>query len=343
MSRRTRTVAIGTFALGIVGIFGIAVGRRIQAVRAIAPDLRSPGLLLVLPPVGRWTLPAWRRLLGAATRVADGVRVEARTVVAGEHEAQVLVYEPSARSEPRGALLWIHGGGLVIGHPEKENDECSRMASELGVVVVSVRYRLAPEHPFPAALGDCHTALQWLHEEAAALEVDPARIAVGGASAGGGLAAALCQLAHDETTVPIAFQLLRYPMLDDRTVDGRQHPGRDRLAWTPASNRFGWTSYLGQQAARATAPPYSVPARRADLSGLPPAWIGVGDLDLFHDEAVEYAERLEAAGVCCELVVVPGMYHGADVVRTTAPTVLSFRNQLTRALGDYLCPPKKTA
>lgn len=339
----TRSKGAVAFGAGAVGVAGIALGRRIRAVRPIAPDLRSPALMVVLPPVGRATLPAWRRLLGVATLVADGVRVDARTVSAGNHETQVVIYDPLARTGPSGALLWVHGGGLVIGCPEKENDECSRIASELGVVVVSVRYRLAPEHPFPAALDDCHTALRWLHSKAADLRVDPARIAVGGASAGGGIAAALCQLAHDAGTVPIAFQLLRYPMLDDRTVDRRQRAGRDRLAWTPASNRFGWASYLGQQGAQATAPPYAVPARREDLSGLPPAWIGVGDLDLFHDEAVQYAVRLEADGVPCELVVVPGMYHGADVVRTTAPTVLRFRNQLTRALGAYLCPPKKTA
>jgi acetyl esterase/lipase len=171
-----------------------------------------------------------------------------------------------------------------------------------------VDYRLAPAHPFPAALDDCSTALRWLHAQAGPWGVDPTRVAVGGESAGGGLAAALAQRAHDEG-VDVRFQLLVYPMLDDRTVLAAHQP--ETLVWTSPSNRAGWTAYLGHPVRPAEERPYAVPARRADLSGLPPAWVGVGDQDLFLDEDLAYADRLRAAGVGCEVELVPGLYHGA--------------------------------
>lgn len=208
-----------------------------------------------------------------------------------------------------------------------EHEVCAHYARELGILVVGVDYRLAPEHPFPAALDDCYAALRWLHDRAEQLGVDPARIAVGGASAGGGLAAGLAQRAHDLAEVPVALQVLTYPMLDDRTVLRRDHAGRGRILWTPASNRYGWTSYLGHPPGAAEPPPYAVPARRADLAGLPPAWIGVGELDLFHDEDVEYARRLEAAGVPVTLHVEPGMYHAAERDHAArVPAMAAFRD-----------------
>jgi acetyl esterase/lipase len=201
--------------------------------------------------------------------------------------------------------------------------------------VVSVKYRFAPEHPFPAALEDCYAALGWLHENAEKLGVDRGRIAIGGESAGGGLAAALAQLAHDRGELPVCFQLLVYPMLDDRTA---LDPTRPRtLVWTPTGNHFGWTSYLGHPPRLEEDRPYAVPARREDLSGLPPAWIGVGDIDLFYPENVGYAERLQAAGVACQLEVVPGFYHGAFGMAPDDSAIANgFRNSAKRALRAAL-------
>jgi acetyl esterase/lipase len=165
--------------------------------------------------------------------------------------------------------------------------------------------------------------------------VDPERIAVGGDSAGGGLAAALSQLARDRGGPPIAFQLLEYPMIDDRTV--LREPGhRGAFIWTPTSNRFAWTAYLGHVPTEGALRPYAAPARTEQLEDLPPAWVGVGELDLFHDEDVDYAKRLRAAGVACELHVEPGMYHGADSIMPNAPTSQAFRDQMTEALRAAL-------
>ena len=247
----------------------------------------------------------------------------------------VFVYEPEERSRPSGALLWIHGGGYVIGDPAAEHTVCSRYARELGIVVVTPGYRLAPEHPFPAGLEDCYAALRWLHDHADELGIDRTRIAVGGESAGGGLAAALAQLAHDRGEVPVCFQLLIYPMLDDRTALDRDRA--PTLVWTPRSNVFGWTAYLGHPPDQREDRPYAVPSRRADLSGLPPAWIGVGSIDLFHDEDVAYAERLRAAGVACQVETVPSMYHGAfSLAPAAAVTAETFRSRATAALRTAL-------
>ncbi|MFF4402521.1 alpha/beta hydrolase [Streptomyces sp. NPDC001480] len=251
---------------------------------------------------------------------------------------EVLTYQASGQA-PRAALLWIHGGGTVMGAARQENTWCSRVADELGALVVSVDYRLAPENPYPAALDDCFGALRWLQANAAALGIDPARIAVGGESAGGGLAAAVVQRAHD-SGVPVRFQLLLYPMLDDRTALRVDPPNSAIYTWTPDSNRFAWTSYLGRPPQDRDDRPYIAAARRRNLDGLPPAWIGVGDIDLFHDEDVDYARRLSEAGVACELRLESGMYHGADALLDgKAPSMTAFRTAALDALRTALAKP----
>ncbi|GGQ50008.1 alpha/beta hydrolase [Couchioplanes azureus] len=330
---------LGALAAAAV-LAAVAVRRR--AVAAVPPGLRHPVLYLPLSVTNAATLAAGRRLRFPGGRVRPGVRVERRTVPAGPGSPPVgvVVYRGAAAARATGALLWIHGGGTVLGTPAIGHAWCSRVAAELGVPVVSVDYRLAPEHPYPAALDDCHHALRWLHEQAAALGVDPARIAVGGDSAGGGLAAALAQRARD-TGPAVALQLLVYPMLDDRTVL-RERPDRPVFTWTPASNRYGWTAYLGHPPREDDDRPYVAAARRADLTGLAPAWIGVGDLDLFHREDVDYAHRLRAAGVPCELVVVPGMYHGADaLLDRREPTMTAFRTAMLKTLRSALVNPPR--
>jgi acetyl esterase/lipase len=196
-----------------------------------------------------------------------------------------------------------------------------------------VDYRLAPEHRFPIALHDCHDALTWLvHHD----DVDPSRIAIGGASAGGGLAAALALLARERAEVPLRFQLLSYPMLDDRTAVRTDIDESNFRVWNNKANEFGWQSYLGYPPGSSQVSALAAPARSEDLSGLPPAWIGVGSLDLFYDEDVAYAERLQGAGVKCRLDVVPGGFHGFDAVRRKADVSQAFRSAQLEALGDAL-------
>jgi acetyl esterase/lipase len=168
--------------------------------------------------------------------------------------------------------------------------------------------------------------LAWMRDSAVELGIDADRIAVTGPSAGGGLSAAVAQRAHDEG-IRLRAQVLGYPMIDDRTALQDSHGGRGAFLWTPQSNRFAWTAYLATPPRLSDAPQHAAPARRTDLSGLAPAWIGVGDLDLFYDESVAYAEALRACGVECELVAVPGMYHGADGLARNAPAMKEFRRK----------------
>jgi acetyl esterase/lipase len=209
-------------------------------------------------------------------------------------------------------------------------DRFGRAHPDLAICLVE--YRLAPEHPFPAAMDDCAAALAWLADQP---EVDARRIAVGGGSAGGGLAAGLALRARDGMDVEPAFQLLAYPMIDDRTARRTDLEGMPVKLWSQACNRFAWSSYLGG-AMDDDVHPYAAPSRAEDLGGLPPAWIGVGTLDLFHDEAVEYARRLQAAGVACELVLVEGACHGFDV--GGSPVVKEFHRRQIEALVAALAP-----
>lgn len=237
----------------------------------------------------------------------------------GAPDLNVLIIDPAPGGKNRPALLHIHGGGYVTGTTTHFVGTLQRLAQRTGSVVVSVEYRLAPETHFPGSLEDNYAALRWLHANADELGVDRARIAVGGESAGGGHAAMLAIAARDRKEFPIAFQLLIYPMLDDRTGSTRPVPPHiGNFIWTAQSNAFGWTSLLGVPAGSKNVPPGSVPARVENLAGLPPAFIVVGSLDLFVDEDIEYARRLIAAGVPTELHVIPGAYHGFDLLVPTA-------------------------
>ena len=331
------TTAVGAATAGLLGAsLAWHVRRHTPLLDQVAADLRGPSLAAPLSVKGPATLRLMRRLLSGESALVEGVEVTEER--AGD--VRVLVYRPRDAPVRPAALVWLHGGGFVMGRPEVDHHHSSWLATELGIVVVSVDYRLAPEHPFPAGLDDASAALTWAHENAERLGIDPGRIAVGGASAGAGMAAGLAQRAHDEGRVPVAFQLLIYPMLDDRTPVGPLGR-RPWLVWTAASNPFGWTSYLGQPAGSPEAPPYAAAARRTDLTGLPPAWVGVGDVDQFHDEAVRYAERLTSAGVSCELHVVPGMFHGADSsFADTVETTRQFRSSLLHAARAGFAGPR---
>ncbi len=257
----------------------------------------------------------------------------------GEPEVEIVLVDPSPGRQGRGAFMHIHGGGYVLFAAARDPVALQKLAMDDDIVIVAVDYRLAPETPFPGALNDNYAALLWLYRQADALGVDRDRIAVGGESAGGGHAAALAIAARDRGEIPIAFQSLLYPMLDDRVGSGVGPVAQiGRHVWTRASNHFGWSSHLGRLAGEAEVPALAVPARVAELSDLPPAFIGCGGLDLFIDENIAYAQRLIAAGVPTELLVVPGAYHGFDLAAPQAGVSRRFtaawRSALRRAIAD---------
>jgi acetyl esterase/lipase len=261
---------------------------------------------------------------------------------AGAPDVPVLLYQPKDAARPAPGLLWIHGGGYVIGAAAMDDVNCKLMAAELGCTIVSVDYRLAPETPHPGPVEDCYAALKWMHASAMELGVDPGRIAIGGTSAGGGLAAGLGLLTRDRAEVPLCFQLLNYPMLDDRTVTTYDpHPHVGEFVWTPDDNHFGWASLLGQEPGSAGVSPYAAAARAEDLTGLPPTYIAVGALDLFLEEDMEYARRLVRAGVPTELHLYPGCIHGflmmADATVSKAYT-RDMMSALRRALQPQVAP-----
>jgi triacylglycerol lipase len=249
----------------------------------------------------------------------------------GAPEVRVLLYTPpGAATGLRPALLHIHGGGYIMGNPEINDGLNRTTVLEQGCVVVSVDYRLAPETAWPGALEDCYAALLWLHGHAEELNVDTARIAVAGESAGGGHAAAVALFARDrhreDAAAPsFCFQLLDCPMLDDRsgTAHPDPHPYTGEFVWTPERNHFGWSAMLGMEAGTDTVPEEAVPARRKDLSGLPPTFIALGALDLFLEESLEYTRRLTREGVPVELHVIPGAYHGFSIAQGAPQVTLN--------------------
>lgn len=247
----------------------------------------------------------------------------------GAPDVRVLVSLPTSLPEGVPALLWLHGGGYIMGSADAEDLMVKSIVSAIGCAAVSVDYRLAPETPHPGPVEDCYAALKWLSTHADELGIDPLRIAVGGSSAGGGLAAALALLARDRGEIPLMFQILLAPMLDDRTCTlAKPHPYTGEFIWTPEANRFGWTSLLGQEPGGPAVSPYAAAARAEHLEGLPAAFINVGALDLFLEEDLEYARRLMRAGVPTELHVYPGAYHGFRMVANAQVTQAAQRDQL---------------
>ena len=228
------------------------------------------------------------------------------------HQVLVRVYRRKDRRDDRGGLYSIHGGGMVLGDVSMNDARCAAIALNLDVVVASVDYRLAPEHPYPAPLEDCYCGLVWFFDQADAFGVDTARIAVGGGSAGGGLAAGLALLARDRGQVSPCFQLLTFPMIDDRNQTPSSYMVDDTRLWNRAANIAGWSAYLDGRNGADDVPIYAAPSRATDLAGLPPAIITVGSLDTFIDEDIAYAQALLHAGVPCELHVYPGAFHGSN-------------------------------
>ncbi|MBN2151242.1 MAG: alpha/beta hydrolase [Candidatus Lokiarchaeota archaeon] len=284
-----------------------------------------------------WLISFLLRLM-PATRCPEDVLVKNSFILGldGRRKVRLRMYKPRTVDAPIPALIWLHGGGYVTGKPEMDDWLCAEYARKLGILVVSVDYRLAPRYPFPSGLDDSYSALKWVASHSHQLGIDADHVAIGGASAGGGLAAALVHLAHDEQEITPVFQLLVYPMLDDKTSLRTDIDDSNNVTWNHKSNRFGWECYLERRRGDDDINAYSVPARREDLSGLPPAWIGVGSLDIFHDEDVAYARRMKECGVECELEIVPGAFHGFDLFDHEVPVVQEFRRSQLAALRRHL-------
>lgn len=249
----------------------------------------------------------------------------------------VRVYSPPDEGTGRPCICWIHGGGYLFGSGLGVDARINRWVEELDCVAVSIEYRLAPEHPYPAPLDDCYAGLLWTARHADELGIDPARIAIVGASAGGGLAAALAIRARDRGEVTPCFQLLIYPMIDDRNTSPSSHI-EGALVWSRAANDLGWSAYLGSRFGTDDVPGEAAPARVDDVAGLPPAWIGVGSLDVFRDEDVAYASRLLAAGITTELHIYPGAPHGFEMMAPNARVAQACQRDITEALRRALRP-----
>lgn len=296
---------------------------------------RIPLLDLTDLPAAR----AEREVLAAAARArwrpSGRVRTEDR-VVPGDPDVRVRVHRPAGATASGAVLLWVHGGGHVLGSAEQDDPLLDAVVARTGCTALAVDWRRAPEHPYPAAVDDCYATLAavaggGLHD----LDVDPGRVVVGGASSGGGVAAGLALLARDRGEYALAGQLLVYPMLDDRALTPSSRGITDRRVWNGDSNRIGWRAYLGGLADDAV-PAYAAPARATDLSGLPPTWIGTAELDLFRDENVEYVRRLYEAGVATELHVYRGGVHGFDLFAPEAALTRRFCRDRGEAFDRFL-------
>jgi len=309
------------------------------------PELKEPIKMMLdqMPPMTFDNLPAARaasQQMMAAMKmqmpVIPGVITEDRTIPGPKDSPDVTVriYRPEKQVGQLPALLWIHGGGYMLGDIDQEDFTAKQFALAGDCVVVSVEYRLAPENPYPAPLEDCYAALKWLSAHAEELGVN--RMAIGGASAGGGLAAGLAILARDRAEVKALFQLLVYPMINDCNVIPASKTLPDTIFWTRENNLIGWRSYLGCEPGREGIPCYAAAYRATNLEGLPPAYITVGDLDLFAQEDIDYSRRLMGAGVSTELHVYPGGCHAFDMLVPDADISKRFTADIHRALGRAL-------
>ena len=277
----------------------------------------------------------------AAQQPLPSPAVEEVMIPGPEGAPDVKVYVIGAgKGEPRPAILHLHGGGYILGSARDDVPRLQKIADDHDGVIVTVDYRLAPETPFPGPLEDNYAALKWLHDNAETLGVDRSRIAVMGESAGGGHAAMLAIAARDRGEISLNHQILIYPMLDDRTGSTREMPyWMGYGSWTAEANRYGWSSLLGVPAGSDTVPAGSVPARVENLEGLPPTFIGVGSIDLFADEDIEYARRLVNAGVPTELLVVPGGFHGFQFMVPEAESSQRFNAAVDAAISRAFAAP----
>lgn len=306
----------------------------------VHPDLR-PAVEAMRESFGGEThltlecLEAFRRSPLPETKPPLGVAK--RSIAGAAGGAPVVIYIVNVRpGRKRGGILYMHGGGYVLGSAGQDIATCQELAASLDCTVISVDYRLAPEARYCASLEDNYAALRWVYQNGRDLGIDPLRIALVGESAGGGHAALLAIAARDRREVPVAFQCLVYPMLDDRTGSTRSVPAPiGSLVWTAEVNRFGWHSFLGREPGHPEITA-GVAGREKTVSGLPPAWIGVGGIDLFVEEDMAFAARLIAAGIPAELTVVPGAYHAFQYFAPATRVAKTFKASMLAALQAAL-------
>jgi acetyl esterase/lipase len=294
------------------------------------PDIAEGLKAIPFPTISAETLPTMRGFGFPAIPLSDEVE-RTDVVISTDPHVVVRVHRPKGHSGELPCLYSIHGGGYVLGTYAMDDARFDKWCQKYPCVGVSVEYRLAPETAYPGPLEDCYAGLVWTHENAASLGIDPTRIGIGGISAGGGLAAGLALLARDRGEVPVSFQLLECPMIDDRQATSSSQ--LDNLAiWSRESNTFGWRSYLGALYGTDDIPYHAAPARAQDLAGLPPAFVAVGSVDGFRDEDIAYATSLNQAGVPTELHVYPGLPHG-HALFPGVPAVAQWQRDLEDWLG----------
>ena len=316
-----------------------------SAMRAIDPAIAA---VLAAAPVssGELSLDTLHQARGLRAQMLEAVQLSDAVgrsdhVVPGPEgspDVVVRVHRPKAVAGSLPCVYAIHGGGYIMGSRQMEDLRFDSLCPDLGIVGVSVEYRLAPETSYPGPLEDCYAGLKWVFDHAAAIGIDPDRIGISGASAGGGLAAGLSLLVRDRGEFSPAFQLLIYPMLDDREITPSSH--WQVPIWSPENNRFGWHCYLGDLYGQDDIPAYGAPARAENLQGLPPASVWVGTSDIFCDENILYAQRLIQAGIPTELHVYPDAPHGFDGVAPNSVLARrckrEIRNWLATAIGQTL-------
>lgn len=348
ITRSAGAMAAGVVAAGAVAHSGLASALTLalpaplpDPLLAVAPQLREGARTVIT--MGRamspLTMPKLAPMRETASKMAapllPDVPVAERRIPVSATIPDVTVYVINAKSggTPRPAILHTHGGGMVMGSARAERRYLQEFARDLDCVIVSVEYTLAPEARYTRSVAENYAALRWLHRSAADLGVDPLRLAVMGESAGGGHAALLAIRARDGGEVPLVAQILVYPMLDDRTGSTRMPPAPiGTLGWDAQANRFGWQALLGAEPGGRSVPIAGVPARVPSVAGLPPAFIGVGSIDLFVQEDIAYARRLTEAGIATELLVVPGAYHAFDRVVPEAELSRMFAGAMRAAL-----------
>ena len=286
------------------------------------------------------TLNAYRDVVKSLSMLQKPVpnnvtRNEIKILLRDGSQSKAILYknnEPNNTNTSAG-LVHIHGGGLVMGLPESNDSRHLNLCSKLGITILAISYRKAPEHPYPTPLNDCEDGFDWFYENAESLKVNINRIALSGDSAGGCLAAALSQLKLNDKTNKIAHLLLLYPMLDASTGSkaNEKDPLLGEFIWTAEMNQFSWSAYLNGQPRTSPA----VPAALKSHTGLPSCWIGVGALDLFLDENIEYARKLIKAGVKTEFDIYPAAIHGFPMIEEAESTLAfinDFSNSLIKAL-----------
>jgi acetyl esterase/lipase len=280
------------------------------------PESREPleGLLAALP--GGFNAIAdieQRRAVVSQLLVAPEldprVTMEDRMIPGPAGEQMIRIYRPKGSTSALPGLINVHGGGMILGSVEGDAATAQMLAVESGAIVVSVDYRKAPEDPYPAALNDCYSASQWVFDNAKDLGIDPDNIGIYGGSAGGGLILGVCLMARDRGSMTFKYMMPIYPMIDDRNETASTHDVTEVGIWDRSGNIEAWELYLGGKPADG----YAAPTRAVDVSGLPPAFIDVGEMDAFRDEDAAFALRLAQSGVPCEFRIYPGAYHASEV------------------------------